>query len=388
MQIWMIDPAGNTPYYDAELTTALEQSGVDITLLTSRYLYTDLPIEITQYSENFFFKPLSRFRQRLRKSNKVRQIARLLIYPIDLMRFTWRFRQSRPDLLHIQWMFLPVLDRHLFRLFGRRTPLIVTVHNPAIREARFASISDMSPYFEFASKLIVHSQNNADMLVNRFPQYREKVEIIPIGTMDYQPQRLDKQQARTRLQLPANARIVLFFGLIRPYKGLITLIEAMEDVVRQLPAAHLLIAGKSHEDFAIYQQAIEQYGLNNHVTSRIDFIPDDEVPAYFSAADVLCLPYKETSQSAVLLNAFGFGMPVVVTNVGGLPDMVEAEQNGTIVPPNDPQAMARALVELLSDEAKLQRYSQYSLYLAREKYSWQAVATQTAELYQRVLEQK
>jgi glycosyltransferase involved in cell wall biosynthesis len=384
MQIWMIDPAANTPYYDAELTTALNQESVHITLLTSSYLYTDLPAEITAHSENFFFRPLMLFRQQFRKANRARQVARLLIYPIDLLHFAWRFQQSRPDLLHIQWMFLPPLDHHLFRWLTRRTTLIVTVHNPAIREARFASISDMSPYFDFASKLIVHSQNNADMLINRFPQYRDKVEIIPIGTMDYQRQRIDKQQARERLQLPQNAKVILFFGLIRPYKGLITLIEAMSDIVSNIPEAHLLIAGKSHENFDVYEEAIQRYGIASKVSSRIDFIPDDQVPVFFSASDVLCLPYKETSQSAVLLNAFGFGMPVVVTDVGGLPDMVEEGQNGYIVPPNNPPALANALTELCTDDHRLQQFSEHSLYLAREKYSWEAVARQTADLYRQV----
>src|SRR5690606_23516726 len=97
--------------------------------------------------------------------------------------------------------------------------------------------------------------------------------------------------------------------------------------------------------------------------------------------------YREASQSGILLNAFGYGMPVVVTNVGGLPDMVEEGQNGSIVPPNDPTALAEALIDLLNDDEKRERFGQHSLHLAREKYSWDAVARQTAELYAQVIEE-
>ncbi len=147
-------------------------------------------------------------------------------------------------------------------------------------------------------------------------------------------------QARTRLEV--EGRMLLFFGLVRAYKGLDVLLNAFARVAKELDAT-LFVVGEFYEDRAKYETMIAALGIGDRVRVVDRYVPDDEVGVYFSAADLVVLPYRSATASGIAQTAFAFERPVLVTSVGGLPDVVHDGVTGYVVPPEDPEALAVAM---------------------------------------------
>ncbi len=381
MNVWMLDPSAMTPYYDLDLAVALRARGVKVRLMTSRFIYEDRIPRGGVESEYFFFRPLEAQATRLRARPHLRRLARAAVYPLDLIRLQREFHHAPPDLLHVQWTLLPSYDWRLFHAFAQEVPLVLTIHDPAVRLQQVARLADMQPMSLIADRIIVHSERNRAMLLERVEVPPERIAVVGIGTPEQPKNPPTQAEARARLGVPKSARVVLFFGLIKVYKGLMTLIDAMAAVRAQVADAHLLIAGQSEEPLAPYLDALSAHGLSDCATTHFGFVPSDAVADYFAAADVVCLPYREASQSAVLFDAYRYGKAVVVTRVGGLPEVVEAGGNGFVVPPDDAPALAEALTHLLADPARSAAFGRRSLELARTRYSWTRSAEQTEQVY-------
>jgi D-inositol-3-phosphate glycosyltransferase len=176
----------------------------------------------------------------------------------------------------------------------------------------------------------------------------------------------DRREARERLGVRAR-EVALFFGFIRRYKGLLTLFEA----VARIPAARdfqLLVGGEFYEDPAPYRTAIAELGLEDRVVLHDRYVPNEEVGDFFAAANLVVLPYLSATQSGIVQIAFHYDRPVLTTRVGGLPEVVEDGVVGDIVPPGDPEALARALLDYF-EEGKEARYSP-RVAEAKKRYSW------------------
>jgi len=181
---------------------------------------------------------------------------------------------------------------------------------------------------------------------------------------------------------------VLFFGFIRRYKGLDTLVEAMGRLCRTMAEVRLLVAGSPGRDVdleALRERAAE-LGLADRVTWHTEYVPLDRVHLYFAACDVVALPYRKVYDSGVLKIAQALGRPAVVTDVGGLASGVEDGGAALVVPPEDPAALAEALRRLLAEPGLADRLAQRGRELARSRYSWERVAEQTEGFYRKVRE--
>jgi glycosyltransferase involved in cell wall biosynthesis len=151
------------------------------------------------------------------------------------------------------------------------------------------------------------------------------------------------KEARQQLGLDPDRPVALFFGFVRAYKGLRFLLEAMPRVLAKMEM-HLLVAGEFWDGKGEYQEIIERLGLGNSVTIVDRYVRNEEISIFFSAADVVVLPYVSVTQSAVVQLAFAFGKPVITTAVGDLPDVVQHQRTGWVVPPADADALADALI--------------------------------------------
>jgi glycosyltransferase involved in cell wall biosynthesis len=178
--------------------------------------------------------------------------------------------------------------------------------------------------------------------------------------------RLDKETARRRLGV-GDEPLLLYFGYIRKYKGVEILLDAMPTITKQL-GAKLIVAGEFYEDKEAYLAKIDALDLESHLILADRFIPDEEVNLYFSAADVMVLPYLSATQSGIVSIALNYELPCIVTAVGGLPEVIRHQETGLLVPPNDSQALAAAVVSYFkeSDQTSMARH------IAQEKqrYSW------------------
>lgn len=197
---------------------------------------------------------------------------------------------------------------------------------------------------KYGCGFILHSKTEKKELLSMFPQARYKVTPHPTYNV-FNFHNIQKEDARTHLQLPQNGNILLFFGLIRDYKGLKYLLNAMPDIYITLPNIHLVIAGDFGSSYNEYLILIDQLKIKNCITIFNKYILDTDVEYYFSASDLVVLPYESATQSGVVQMAYGFDKPVIVTDVGGLPEVVTHNKTGYIVPPHNTSALADAVID-------------------------------------------
>ncbi len=177
-----------------------------------------------------------------------------------------------------------------------------------------------------------------------------------------------KSEARKKLGLDAQAPVGLFFGFVRPYKGLETLIRALPEVLRAVPDFTLIVAGEFYEPRDRYDRLIEELGVRKHVRVVDSYIPAEEVGSYFAASDLVIQPYTSATQSGVAQIAWQYGRPLIVTDVGGLAEVVPHEAAGLVVPPGDADALAAAVIRFFG-EGLAERLTQ-GAHRQRQKYSW------------------
>lgn len=221
--------------------------------------------------------------------------------------------------------------------------------------------------FRPADGFIVQSAAVERDLISLFPGAR--YERVPHPVYHGFGRPVPQSEARQRLGIRAQ-EVLLFFGYIRKYKGLGILLDAMARLKdrRQL---HLLVAGEFYDDERPYREKIRALGLEDTVTVRSDYLPNDEVRYYFSAADAVVLPYSSATQSGIAQIAYNFDTPVIASAVGGLAEIVRNGETGLLVPPDDPAALAAAIVRLFTSMDR--DHLRATVRQEKRKYSWESL---------------
>ena len=274
--------------------------------------------------------------------------------PLSWWRTAQHLRAAAPDALVFQyWMpfFAPAYGTiaRLARRDGIR--ILAVVHN-ALPHERHLGDAWLSRYFLRAGDgfVVMSDAVNQDLTPLRRKTAAVRRIEHPVYSRFGEP--VPRAEARAALGLPPDAPVVLFFGFVRAYKGLHVLLDALPAALEQVPALRLVVAGEFYDDPARYQRLIRQHGLAEHVTVHDRYIPSEAVPRYFGAADVVAQPYVSATQSGVAQIAFHFDTPLILTDVGGLAEVVPHEKAGLVVPPEDPAALARALARYFTDDLK------------------------------------
>jgi glycosyltransferase involved in cell wall biosynthesis len=272
------------------------------------------------------------------------------VNPLSFRKTAQKINVFEPDVfISNYWMsfFGPSMGS-VAKYVSKNTVKIALIHNIIPHEKRFFD-SAFNRYFlkqhdafvvlsEAVKKDLLIIEPNAQILVNPHPTYTHFGEKI------------EKEEACRKLDLPFNAKIILFFGLIRDYKGLETLIQSMAELDENY---HLLIAGECYGSFENYQHQIDTLSLNNRIHLHTHFIADSDVKYYFSAADCCVLPYKNATQSGVIAVANHFHVPCIVSNVGGLQEHVKHLEDGYVVDLKE-ESLSHAILQTL-DENQLQQ---------------------------------
>ncbi|MBN2472687.1 MAG: glycosyltransferase [Anaerolineae bacterium] len=350
LDVWLLDPAQITPYYNRALGEALAAAGCTVRYITTPCLYDPglpPPRHVTQ--DHHYFRVLNH--RALLRLPALRRALRAASYPLGHARLLARLRHHRPDIVHLQWSRLPRLDLPFIRALKRAgLPVVHTIHDTNPLYAYDSEASPLGAVYAAADALILHAEANRADFLTRYPAVLpEKTHIIPhISIHNHAiPPDASRAAARKRLGLPAEAPVIGFFGSVKRYKGLDVLVEAFARVRAARPDAWLLVAGQPDGPASA--------GLLRGITAapntlvRDSFVPYDEVWQYHLAADVLAFPYRYVTQSGALITALDFARPAVVTRVGGMPELVEG--GGWAVPPEDVSALADALLEALAHPA-------------------------------------
>ncbi len=202
------------------------------------------------------------------------------------------------------------------------------------------------------------------------------VRLVPHPLYDGFGEPVPQPEARAALGLPPEVPVFLFFGFIRRYKGLHVLLDAWQSVHEQVPEAHLVIAGEFYADEEALRAQIAALGESVHLHAA--YVPDDRVGVYVCAADAVVQPYVSATQSGVAQVAFHLGRPVITTDVGGLAEAVPDGEAGLVVPPEDPSALAAALVRFVEDD--LAEPLAAGVRRQRERFSWDRLAEAVEDL--------
>jgi len=273
------------------------------------------------------------------------------IGPLSWLKTARRIVRDRPDVLVFKyWMpfFAPSLGS-IVRYVRRRGIKAVAVVDNAIPHERRPGDRLLSRFLLSACDGLIVMSESVERDVRSLGVQRPVVRIAhPIyDIFGIAP---PAEEARSQLDLPQDVPVLLFFGFIRRYKGLHVLLQAMPHVLSTLPDAQLIVAGEFYEDAAPYRKLIAEHGLEPHVRLHADYIPNDQVPVFFSAADVIVQPYVSATQSGVAQIAYHFDKPLIVTDVGGLAEIVPHERAGLVVPPEDPAALAESIIRFFRED--------------------------------------
>lgn len=299
------------------------------------------------------------------------QAKRLIdtLNPVTWLQAAWRIQQMQPDVVVFKyWMpyMAPAFGTIARYLKRQGIQVLCVVHNALPHERRPGAKLLGRFFLQSTDGLVVMS----DAVAGELEELGVKVPIRQVNhpVYDIFGEALPQPKARALLGLPDEAPVLLFFGFIRRYKGLHVLLEAMPLITQQLPDVKLVVAGEFYDDKAFYQELIEKYGVASHIELRAGYIPEEEVGQYFSAADLVVQPYVSATQSGVAQIAYHFERPLVVTDVGGLPEVVPHEKAGFVVPPQNPEALAKAVGRFFQE--KWQSRLQMGIQDEKKKYSW------------------
>jgi glycosyltransferase involved in cell wall biosynthesis len=312
----------------------------------------------------------------------IRVFNRLRTNPFKLLGYIYDLRRGRPQVVHFQLSQYPVFVLVLVWLVRIVTNcrIVVTSHNVISHEQKDWEKAIYQYIYNRVDKVIVHAEHSKKLMLDCFKMPSEKIAVIQHGNYMFFNDVLGSEPISI-----GSGKVVLFFGYIRKYKGLQYLIQAFAKVKEALPEAKLLIVGKPVEPFDIYQKEIESLNLQDNIETNLKYVPFEKVKEYFRKATVVVLPYLDISQSGIVQLTYGFGKPIIATAVGGLPEAVEDGKSGFVVPPQDIDTLAARIITLLKDYSLQKSMGEYSLYLAKTKFSWDSIAKETLELYEGLL---
>ncbi|HSD75789.1 MAG TPA: glycosyltransferase, partial [Solirubrobacteraceae bacterium] len=302
MRVDVVDPPAYTPPYDHALCAALARAGADVRLVTARFGYGEVARGPGYAVDERFYRYADRAG---RPGSRARRAARLAAHVPDMLGY--RRAARRADVVHVQWLALPQLDGPLLR---RARPLAVTAHDVLPREPTPGQVAAQRRLLRRFDAVVVHSEHGRARLADEVGVDAARVHVIPHGAFVH----LTEVPARP---LPpelaaVQAPVVLLFGLLRPYKGLDVLLEAW----RGIAGAELWVVGRPRMDIAALKAAAP-----SSVRFVERFVADDEVAAFLERADLVVLPYREIDQSGVLFTALAFGRPLLLSAVGGFPEV-------------------------------------------------------------------
>ncbi|AFM04766.1 glycosyltransferase [Bernardetia litoralis DSM 6794] len=310
------------------------------------------------------------------------------INPVSYLSTASKISKEEPNLLLMRyWLpfFAPALGTVAKKLKKKGTKSIVIVDNMIPHEKRFFDEIFTKYFLKNTDAYIVMSKSVEKDLLERKPNAKYIFHPHPI--YEHFGQKIEKREALQKLGLSEiegieNKKILLYFGFVRKYKGLDLLLEAFKNLD---DSYFLIIAGESYlsdSENKEFQSSLDNHPKKQNIDTRLRYVSDNEVNLLFSAADANVLPYRHATQSGVSAIAFHFEVPSVVTDVGGLRDLIEPYNAGTIAESATPKAIQSAIEELFDKKNEI-NYGE-NLRIFKEKYSWENLAKKILELYEEI----
>ncbi len=395
------DGTGGLVHYIYQLCTALAGEGMDVTLITaSDYELTDQPhnfqvVKLFRLWKRFDTEDVqnqSIWVQGIKKMYRLfRRAIRGLVLLLNWVYLTFFLMYSKPDLIQFSKLAFKI-DSVFIGILRQRGYLLTQIcHEFEEREGQgrleafFLGVGDQV-YSNF-SAMFFHAEENRKRFFSIYSTIpMENTHVIPHGNsnwlLNFAPVAETPQAMRIRYGLREDERVVLFFGLLAPSKGLDNLLEAFH-LARQSCSAKLLVTGypTKYFDLTAFKDRISELNLQNDVILDLRYLHLSEIGPIMSIATVVVYPYHSSTQSGAVQAAYTFGRPVIATRVGGLPEAVEDGRNGFLVPPQSHRELADKISLLVNDPEMVSRMGEYSRQLANTRFNWKSIAEKIIDVY-------
>lgn len=387
LKVFMMDLLAIVPYYTAYLSQALLKAGVDVRIGSITY-YLD---RACFSSRNLRLQPgCLDLAGKSSLPRITRRLLKLTEHALNLIALTLRFSLRPPGIIHIQY--LPLLRWPLpldlwFASFcqWRGSKLVLTVHDLLPHDTAERYKTTFQRLYRKMDALICHSDHVKARLEAEFGIPAHKIAVIPHGPFFYDLPTDATQDARLKYGIPPGNAIVLWQGIIFPYKGLDLLLQAWQQVERENTAAHLVVVGTGAPDLlAALRDQVRTLGLQR-VTLDLRFTSTQELVSIYRAADVVVYPYRAITTSGALATGLSLGKAIVASDLPVFRELLIHGENALLAPPGDVHALARAILTLLNDSVLRHQFTDRVVAMNFGPQSWQTIATKTIEVYRSTL---
>jgi glycosyltransferase involved in cell wall biosynthesis len=385
VKVFMMDLWSIVPYYDAYLCQALKAERVSVTLGAITY-YLDPSCFVARGVRN---RPGAvDLAGKFKPPPLVRQALKFLENGINTAALMIRFGFSPPDIVHVQY--LPMLQLHLpfelwFLRYCRRlgSKLVCTVHDILPSDTGEAYKHTFQKLYGMMDALICHSEAAKQELISGFHLAPECIRVIPHGPFFYDFPKSSPASARNRLGVKEEECLVLWQGIIRPYKGVQFLLDAWARVQQAGARARLLIAGIGDEALlAAIRRKVQALSLEDSVDLRLDFAEPYEMLSYYQAADIVVYPYRAVTTSGALMTGITQGKAIIATSLAPFRELLQDGKNALLCRYADTPGLAAALLVLINDSPLRARLAAASASLNLGEQMWKQIAAQTVACYE------
>lgn len=348
---------GGMTSFNERLARAFQQNGHTVTIYTFSLQYP-----------GFLFPGTSQYSTEAAPKDLNIKVVINSINPFNWIKIGNRIRKERPDIIVVRyWIpFMGPCFGTVLRIAkkNKHSKVVCIADNIIPHEKRFGDkpftkyfIKPVDAFITMSKKVLIDLQTFTTA---------KPAKYVAHPLYDNFGEKISKQQARKNLAIENDQKIILFFGFIRKYKGLDILLDAMAILKPAMPDLKLLIAGEYYDDPKIYEQQIQRLNLQQNLILRTGFIPDSEIKNYLCAADVVVQPYRNATQSGVTPLAYHFEIPMIVTDVGALADMVPDGKAGLVAEPTAASIAEKIVQYFKTGESHFLPY----LIEEKKKYSW------------------
>lgn len=356
--------------YTYSLANALQKQGVNISVIT------DLQ------SEKGFCKPeiIKIFNTDQKGISKVDKLKN---YVSGYKKIITIIKEQKFDILHLQWITFSPVDYYFLKKISKLCKVVMTVHDIIAFDAHCYDKIYYKKVYGLMDELILQTEENVEQFKTLFPKVNStKIHLCYHGHFLDFANVHGKAESREKLSLPKDKFIFMFFGQIKKVKGVDLLIQAFADVLKKYPNSYLLIAGKVwHNNFNPYQGLIEKLQLKDFVRTDIKFIPDEDVGYYFSACDIVCLPYTELYQSGVVQLSYSYKKPAIVSDLPAFLTVVKEQENGYVFKNGNIQSLSEAMNKAIENKDCLESLGQIGYQFIKDKFDWDKIAGKVVNIY-------
>ncbi|MEM1144708.1 MAG: glycosyltransferase family 4 protein [Pseudomonadota bacterium] len=362
-------------YYDVALARGLAANGIEARLYTS---------DDTDETGESGFSVVKPFRALYNQDHKLRRALRFLRGVL------WSVRDAKTQgirVIHLHYFQFGVrelISCLAVKAYGIR--VVATVHDVTTFSAS-ARLSLVKSILRLTDQVIVHNSYSAAQLEAKMTPAGNAppISVIRHGNYCDSVIPIDVEEARQRLELKSDQPVLLFFGQVKPHKGLDLLLKAFARFKHAGHPGVLLVAGRAGKDESMYRQLINSYEIEASVRLDFRYIPDVDAQLYYSACDLVVLPYREIYQSGVLLMAMSYGRATLCSDIPGMNDLVRDGDTGVTFTVNDDSSLFEALVNALHNTEGLHEMGGRARALVDTEYNWIGIGAKTKTVYERAV---